>query len=153
VRKAQVIAGIFWIGLSLFVMLVSSNLGLGKLRNPGPGLMPFVIGLLLLLVSLLFVAQLLLKTHGKGEIGSEAEAPSPTGFWKISILLGSLIAYELLLEKLGYPIGTFLLLSLLLRVTGSKKWIVTLASSVLISLTSYFLFNFLGLNFPRGFFF
>jgi hypothetical protein len=150
VKKAQVIAGIFWIGLSLFVMLVSSNLGLGKLRNPGPGLMPFVIGLMLLLVSLLFVARLLLKTHGKGEIGSEVEAPSPTGYWKISILLGSLIAYELLLEKLGYPIATFLLLFLLLRVTGSKKWIATLVSSGLISLATYFLFNFLGLNFPRG---
>jgi hypothetical protein len=147
VKKAQVIVGIFWIGLSLFVMLVSRNLGLGKLRNPGPGLMPFVIGLMLLLVSLFFVARLLLKTQG---IGSEAEASSPTSFWKISILLGSLIAYELLLEKLGYPIATFVLLFLLLRVTGSKKWMATLISSVLISLASYFLFNFLGLNFPRG---
>jgi hypothetical protein len=153
VKKAQIIVGIFWIGLSLFVMLVSRNLGLGKFRNPGPGLMPFVVGLVLLLVSLLFFVRLLLKTDGRGQTASEAEAHSPTSFWGISILLGSLIAYELLLEKLGYPIATFLLLSLLLRVAGSKKWTVILVSSVLISSTSYFLFNFLGLNFPRGFFF
>lgn len=152
-KKAQVIAGIFWIGLSLYVMFVSNNLGLGKFRNPGPGLMPFVIGLVLLLVSLLFLVRLLLKTGGRGQTASEAEAHSPTNFWGISILLGSLIAYELLLEKIGYPIATFFLLFLLLRVAGSKKWIVILVSSGLISLTSYFLFNFLGLKFPRGFLF
>jgi len=148
VKKYEIIPTIFWIGLSLFVMFISNRLGLGKFRDPGPGLMPFLVGLLLFLVSLYHLISSILKVGGRDQ--TVKEAGSQSNLWKISLLSGCLFAYELLLGKLGYLIATFLLLSILFRVTGSKKWIATLIFSALTTLATYFVFNFLGLRFPMG---
>lgn len=51
-KKYHIIPIIFWIGFSLFVMVLSYKLGLEGFHNPGPGLMPFLMGALLLIISL-----------------------------------------------------------------------------------------------------
>ena len=58
---------VFWIGLSLFLMVHSYKLGLGRLRDPGPGLMPFIIGVLMFVPSAYLLIAELLKSDVKGK--------------------------------------------------------------------------------------
>lgn len=139
---------IFWVALSLFIMFMSYKLDLGRLREPGPGLMPFLIALTLFLVSLPVLVKSVLGRGGKDQTAEEEMGQS--SLWKISLLVGCLVAYGLLLEKLGYLIATFLLLAGLFRLTGNKRWIVILITSAFVALVTYFAFNYFGLKLPLG---
>jgi len=136
-----------WIATSFFLMLVSSRLGLGTFHSPGPGLMPFILGVLLLIVSgYLFVKWLARPLRRNEDINEKGDR---VGSRKIVILLSFLLGYALLLEKLGYPITTFLFLTFLFRFMGAK-WILTLLTSVLTVLLTYLIFTSLGVRFPMG---
>lgn len=147
-KKYDIIPIIFWIGLSLFVMVLSNKLGLGKLHHPGPGFMPFYIGVLLLIISLYLLLRYILKKGDRGETAKKDQ--SQIDLWKIAIVVASLIAYSLFLERLGFLIATFILVTLLFKTAGMRRWSFTFMSSVLTVLVTYFLFTYLGLNFPKG---
>ena len=147
-KKYHVIVIVFWIGLSLFVTVFSYRLGLGRFHTPGPGLMPFIAGILLLIVSLYLFIVSFSKTSGKQEISKEE--PGQTNFVNIGFVLLSLLAYTLLLETLGYLITTFLVLIMLFRSAGSKRWSSVLIASALAAFLTYFVFTSFGLRFPTG---
>ena len=147
-EKYHIFPIIFWIGVSLFIVVLSYKLGLGGLHNPGPGLWPFILGILLLIISLYLLLRHLFRMGAKGETVKEEQGQ--ISFWRISLVLVLLFAYSLLLEKLGYLIATFMLLSILSKSMGSKKWTSVLIGSVLTVLVTYFVFTSLGLRFPKG---
>ena len=147
-KKYHIIVVIFWIGLSLLVTVLSYKLGLGRFHSPGPGLLPFILGILLLIISFYLLIISLVKKNGKQEIPKEKA--SQIDFVKISLVLISLFVYALLLEKLGYLITTFLLLIILFRSAGSKRWSSVLIASTLAVFLTYFVFTSFGLRFPAG---
>lgn len=147
-KKYHIIPIIFWIGFSLFVMVLSYKLGLEGFHNPGPGLMPFLMGALLLIISLyVLISALFGKRQTRGAAGDEQRQIDLS---KIILVLASMFAYAILLERLGYLITTFSLLTLLFKSMGSKRWSFALLNSALVVLISYFVFTFLGARFPEG---
>jgi len=158
VKKYQKIPIIFWIGLSLLVMILSYNLGLEDKTglegayNPGPGLMPFLSALSLLLVALYLLLSSRFKKGSQGEaVEPGKKEPRQINFGKIILVLASLFSYAFLLETLGYLVTTTLIMILLFRGMGSR-WRNTLVSSVATVLITYFVFTYLGLLFPEGIF-
>jgi hypothetical protein len=147
-KKYHIIVVIFWIGLGLFVTLLSYGLGLGRFHSPGPGLMPFILGILLLIFSFYLLIRSFSKSNRKQEIPKEE--PGQIDFVKIGLVLFSLFVYAFLLEKLGYLIATFLLLIILFRGAGSKRWRSVLIASTLAVFLTYFVFTSFGLRFPAG---
>jgi putative tricarboxylic transport membrane protein len=147
-KKYHIVVIIFWLGLSFLVTVLSYKLGLGRLHSPGPGLMPFILGILLLIVSFYLLIISLFKKNGK--VGISKAEPSQIDFVRISFVLISLFVYALLLEKLGYLITTFLLLTVLFRSAGSKRWSSVLIASTLAVFLTYFVFTSFGLRFPAG---
>ena len=148
-KKFHIIPIIFWVGFSLFIMTLSYKLGLGGIDNPGAGLMPFLLSLLLLLISIFFLISLFLKKGERYEIVKEDKVG--LDFKKISLVCASLFVYALLLERLGYLITTSLLLILLFKSLG-LKWRFVFITSGLTVLITYFLFTYLGVIFPSGIF-
>jgi len=144
----QTIPIVFWIALSIFAMAHAYTLGFEELHDPGPGLMPFLLGLLLFITSFYLLISSLLKP-GDGDTDAKDEH---AGAGIIVLVTGALLAYALLLERLGFPVTTFLLLILLFRAAGSKRWRSALIASALTVLLTYGLFTFLGIRFPAGFF-
>ena len=149
---------IFWIGLSLLVIILSYKLGLEDKTsvegayNPGPGLMPFLAALALLLVALfLFLRSLFRKRSQTQTVESEKERPGQIDFWKIIFVLAALFGYAFLLETLGYVVVTCLIMILLFHVMGTG-WKNTLGMSIVTVLITYFVFTYLGLLFPEGIF-
>lgn len=155
-NKDHKIPYIIWIGFSLLVIFLSLRLGLKDdtglegAYNPGPGLMPFLTSLSLLLVSSYLLLRSLLGKSSPREIQESGEKkPGRVHFIRIILVPGSLLAYALLLEKLGYLIATCSILILLFRVMGSG-WVHTLAMSLGVALITYLFFTHLGLRFPEG---
>jgi hypothetical protein len=57
----------------------------------------------------------------------------------------------MILEKVGYVIATFLLLVILFRVIGSRKWLFALMASAIVVFLSYLLFvTLLKVEMPSG---
>lgn len=146
-NKYQIIAIFFWIGLGFFVMIFSYKLSLGKLHSPGPGLMPFLFGLFLTIISFYILVRSLYKKEDRYEMVKEEQGQINLG--RLGLVLVSIFAYPLLFETLGFLITTSLTLIILFR-SMNNRWYTVLIASALTALVSYFLFTSLGIRFPKG---
>ena len=129
-------------------MAHSYSLGLKGITGPGPGLMPFLVGLLLLLASFYLLVTSLLKRRDGDEVREERQSTVNLG--KVSLVVASLIAYAVFMERLGFLITTPLLLMALFRGSGARKWRSIVFTSILTSLIVYFAFTYLRIRFPAG---
>ncbi len=123
-------------------------MGIGRLSEPGPGLMPFGGGILLGILSL---GDLLLKNarRPKGEeIGFKGVR------WdRLFLLIIILFAFTLLLPILGYLITTFLVMFFLYKGIEPQKWWVALLGAFFSTILTYLLFAVaLKTLFPEGIF-
>jgi putative tricarboxylic transport membrane protein len=125
----------------------SWSLKVGGLHNPGPGFLPFYTAILLGLLALISLLQTL-----KGAKGSASEIWGGIQFGKLAILLGALFLYVFLLDRLGFLLGTFLLLLVLFRIVEPYGWKTVLFSSLLTTAGTYLFFVLLlESRLPRGF--
>lgn len=150
-EKRDLIPAIIWISLGIGIVADSYHLGLGSLHKPGPGLLPFLLGIGLTLVSLpLFYRFLrsrtgITKERGKG-IWSGVQ------FRKMGIVLFSLIGYALLLEVIGYIFATCGILMVLFKTLSTQKWYWMVILPILTAVGTYFLFGIvLEVPLPPGF--
>ena len=126
-------------------MLESMRLKLGTIHNPGPGFMPFFLGLALALLAVLAFFF--------------PESPeNATPFWKdwqtgksTFYIFAGLILYVLLLKPLGFYIDTFLLMFFLMRLSGERGYKRPLSVSLFTVVITYVVFyKLLYIPFPRG---
>lgn len=146
--KYHIIPFIFWSLLSFFVMIFSRRLDWGSLQNPGPGFVPFLLGIVLLAASLYPIMTFFLKKKEAGV--STNEARNPINYRKTGFVLVFLLGYSLLIERLGFVVSTSIFLVLLFRIMGNR-WIAVLIGSAVTTIVTYFLFTSLGVIFPKGF--
>ncbi len=115
------IISIFLIGLSIFICWASVKLGIGEVRNPGTGLMPFLTSSLLFFLSMVVLVKSLIEKDEGGE-----KKPQTVGgsFQKRFSFVVALSAYTFLLNIFGYLITTFFLISLVLFIfdPNLKNW-------------------------------
>lgn len=143
-KVLNVVSSLILIGISTFVFFSSLSLGIGQLRNPGPGFMPFLASILVLSLSLII---LVMGLKGKNE-GS-----SPIDRKKIfypTILVMAILGYSFLLDVLGFLISIFLLMFVMFSMSQPTKWMKNIAISVVVIMVSYFIFKWLGVRFPGG---
>jgi Tripartite tricarboxylate transporter TctB family len=142
--KGPVLAGVILLALGIFVCHQAVRLSLGQPSRPGPGFVPFGLGSILVLLSLLYIFHFLRTQNGRGE--SKAHRGRTRTFLAIGILcfcIGSL-------NWMGYLISTFLLFLMWLAIIERKKWYVSLSFSLLALVVVYY-FNFLfSVQLPRG---
>ncbi len=144
-RKPDYKSGILFLALGLAVCYFSWKIGLGSPAKPGPGFMPFLAGLLLAALSFALVVQVLLSWT------------VPT--WKTNIqwknilaVLATMIAYGLLLEKIGFVLVTLGFVILLMKVIEPQSWKRAVLGGMISSMASYLLFEtFLKSQLPRSF--
>ena len=147
--QSRTIVSLFWAGLGIFVMIFSYRLGLGRFNNPDSGLVSFLLGLILTLLSLYGLTISLLKKTRDKEFPKEGRNHASYG--KIALVLVALLMYAVILEKLGFVITTWIFLFLMFRSMGNR-WITTLIASTFTVLATYFVFTFFGVRFPPGIF-
>ncbi len=150
-KKRDVIPALLWIIIGLAVMAVSYQMSLGTLHTPGPGLLPFLLGSLLIVVSLPILVVSIMRfkptVPGTGETGIWTGVE----FRNVLVILIALVAYALLLEKLGFLLTAFLFLFTLFATFDSRRWFFALGVSLITILITFTLFVMvLRVELPQG---
>ncbi len=134
-------SGLFFFGLSLFVIWESLRVGIWTLQMPGSGFLSFCVGVILSVLSLVLI-------H-RGWQFRESLKPHSR---RVILALASLFVYSLILNTLGFIVATFLLVGLLLRLGERRPLWTLLGMSALVTLIAYLVFGiFLHVYFPRSF--
>ncbi len=149
-RRMDLIPAIFWMGLGIAVAVSSYRLRLGTLGSPGPGLMPFLLGIALLLCSLsIFVRSFFVII--RNEKCSNESAWSGIQFKKLIMVVASLLGYWMFLEKIGFVLTTFLVLLILFKTMDSQRWRTVFFASILTVTLIYIVFVIvLRVDLPSG---
>ncbi len=153
-KKHHLYITLVWIVFGIFFSLYAYKIGLGKLSSPGPGFMPFWVGLIVTgLACYKLIKETLLQRGEDGPVAQSIEKTKKSSFMgKLILVIAALLAYALFLESLGYIVTTFLVMMFLLRFAGFTQWVKIITYSVIIVGVSYFTFQYLGVRFPAGVF-
>lgn len=139
------IAGLIFLIVSASVMVESARLSFGDIRNPGPGFVPFFLGLLMAILSIFLFAV-------------PEPRPGVEDLWKareramnILYVFVALMIYLLAFKLIGFFIATFLLMTCLFKIAGEKGYrrgiLISLVTMVVLYL---FFYKLLNIPFPRG---
>ncbi len=134
--------GFCFLGIGIGFMIGAIRLQIGKPTEPQPGFFPFLGGVILIVLSAIFLCEVQLGRTGETRAFGKLRSPS--------IVVLGLILYVAGLEPLGYIVATALLSAAVLRVLETK-FRVLFPVSLLLAIGSYILFDrLLGVTLPGG---
>ena len=145
--RAAVAGAFFWVILGVLACYGANQLGRGSIAEPGAGFIFFWSGLVLMTLSLIVLADSLRSSE-------DTIRRIPKINWpKITLVLFSLLLYAFFLERLGFVLTTFVLMSFLLCCIQGAGWFRSFALAGAAALTSYAMFElWLKIRLPKGFF-
>jgi putative tricarboxylic transport membrane protein len=138
-KKRNLVSGIVLLVFSIGTLFESRKLEIGALSSAQTGFFPFILSILLAILSLILLGQAL---KGKNE-GSIPAWVSTGGLKRLGLTLGILLFFAVFFEYLGYLISTFLLIFILVKAIGNRKWWVAVLFALLSTLGSYLIFGIL----------
>jgi hypothetical protein len=147
VNRRDVVSGLFWLGLSIFVGAQAIDLGIGRFSAPGPGFVLFAMSLLL---GVLSVALLIRSFTGRsGE--TLLSGPFRGLKWGRAVtVMIAVFAYTAFLDRVGFLLMTFGLVAVLFALSKVNRW-VSISGAVVTVILAYMIFHFgLQVQFPRG---
>jgi putative tricarboxylic transport membrane protein len=145
-KKTYTVANLIWLALSIAICIESWRLHIGGFHQPGPGFLLFFAGALLGIFALISLIQSMKERKHRGP-GTWAGV----NFLRLGLLVGVLFLYTILLPKVGFLLGTFLLLLFLFRVVEPYRWRkVFFASLLTIGVIYGFFVIILESRLPKG---
>ncbi len=134
----QVVGALVGIAVGVGGAALSYGYGLGSMREPGPGMWPFIVSVVIATLSVL------LLVAGRGLTDAEA-------FTRSSVLpvvgIVTFVAFGVLMPLTGFEIPALALCVIWLRFLGGESWRNTVVISVLTTAAFYLLFLY-GLRIP-----
>jgi putative tricarboxylic transport membrane protein len=145
-NKRDLVSGVFWTGFGAVFAIGGLNQGLVQQGIPGPGSLPFIVGLICAGLSLVVFIQ----AFRQSPLSFKHFFPHETSLPNLLLALVSILGYGLLLKPLGFVLTTFIFLLFSLRLIGREKWVTTFVFSLLVAVLSYILFASLQVELPKG---
>jgi putative tricarboxylic transport membrane protein len=141
-KSGDIVVGLFFLAIGIVFMIGAVKLKVGVPTEPRPGFFPFIDGIILIVLSGLFLFQAWGGKAGRSQAFGKMGGP-------ILVVL-TLILYVVTLETLGYIITTTILSAVVMKVMETRPRILVLVSLTL-AVVSYLLFDrLLGVTLPRG---
>ena len=136
-KHKDLIGGLFWLGVGILLSLWATRYSIGSLTLPGPGSLPLVLGLILILLSIILIARGILSSRVTGR-----DSPSflLTGWKKGVYTVVILLLGAFFFERLGYLLTFFLLIVFLMRGAGAQSWKRTVLVAICSALGVYLVF-------------
>lgn len=139
-------SGLFWFVAGAVIVYFSMEYDLGDRHAPGPGYIPLIAGLCMMLLACVLVFR---------DIRRERESISSlfrsTNWLRVTITIFALLAYAVLLPYTGFLIISILLMYYLIRAAGSYGRGVSAGAAILFSACSYYVFaTLLEVPLPAG---
>lgn len=140
-------SGLFWVGISVYVLTKALDLGVGQFSTPGSGFVLFWSSLVCGVLAAVLTLQAALR-RGRGNYLSEAFKGLK---WSHALMtVAALLIYGSLLTPLGFMLSTFGLMVFLFILGKVSPWI-TISGALLTVFLSYGIFHFaLQIQFPLG---
>ncbi len=149
-RRGELIEGIVLFLCGGVTVALSLGMQIGTFRMAGSGLFPLCLGIILMSLALLYLANLLLQKDSQGHSREAAAAP-PGAAGQMALFFGASALAVLGLNILGYPLTAFLLMMLLLWILGLRRPVLLVTLPLLAAAGSYLLFvQFLKIPLPKG---
>jgi putative tricarboxylic transport membrane protein len=121
----------------------------GGYAQVGPGVMPRVVGSLLLVIGIFLLREAF--TGGFRGVDEEAEVHLPMDWSAFAWVSGGIIAYGLLVEALGFILASTVLFVMVARGFNSRRWLLNAVTGLILAILVFAIFNYgLGLTLPAG---
>ena len=149
-KRDEAIVGMVIFLFGAITTLLSLKMDIGTFRNAGTGMFPLFLGVLLMILSSLFLLRIFFQNK-KAPVKGEPIVEIPGSTKQMIFFLGTMVLATLFFNKLGYPLISFLLMLGLLRILGIKRWALNILISFVTAVGSYFLFvQWLKVPLPKG---
>jgi|YelNatPaOPRAMG01_1025707.scaffolds.fasta_scaffold93401_2 hypothetical protein len=147
--KDEIFVGIIIFLFGAFTAFFSLKMPIGTFRMPGTGMFPLLLGILLMVLSSIFILKIFLQSK---KILGKSLTSEIQGFpIRLIFFFGTMVFATAFLNKLGYPLISFLLMIALLKTLGNKNWGFIFILSMITAVISYFLFvQWLKIPLPKG---
>jgi len=132
--NADVVASLFWIVVGFLFLLGGIGGNIGTLRKPGPGFLPAIIAGLVICFGLILLIKSLIKEG----------LPLPRVVWKKHlVVIISIIGFTCLIELIGFPFSTFVLMFVLygMLFDGRHRWAMSGLSAALTAFVAWLVFS------------
>jgi putative tricarboxylic transport membrane protein len=143
----QQMAGLIFLSIGIYGLVFSIPLPWGTWEEPGPGLFPLTVAILLCLAGVMKIVQ----NKGNEEGGGTDWREIARGFLTPMKILGVTLLFILILERLGYLLAAPLFLFILLWWVCRYRIRVALVLALVIGVGSWYFFGkILEVNLPQG---
>jgi len=158
VRK-EIVSSLVLFLFGVVFLLYDLKYPLDQWANPGPGVFPLVVGVVLVILAAWQLAKEVRKPKPQGaKENHEGSSKSIAEFLQRSrgetkplLMIAVFIVYLLMGKWIGFFVSNFFFVIISSKLIGAKDWGKPIALSVGVSLFCYFLFEvWLKLSFPRG---
>ncbi|MES2194674.1 MAG: tripartite tricarboxylate transporter TctB family protein [Pseudomonadota bacterium] len=147
-NNSELWGGLIGLALGAFVVWSGLKLKLGTINDPGSGYVLFYTGLLMCLFAVTIITAAV--TEGGPTFGSRWKDARWT---KPLLVIGSLIAFSLALDTLGFLLSTIPLMLLLLRLVDPVRWSLAIPIALLAPLGVWWVLKrLLLIQLPSGIF-
>ena len=141
--KALVVAGVFLLA-GVWICLEALQVPFGSLLMPGAGFFPLVLGVALSALAVILCA----VEWTSREAGSTPIWPDTPD---VLYVTGTLVLAAWLFERAGFLLAMCLFLAVSIKVLGRGRWLTALATAVIGSVSSYWVFGrLLQISLPGG---
>jgi hypothetical protein len=150
VRRNDLASTLFFIALAAFVIVSGFRLGFGEWREPGPGFLAVLSGLILGTLAAIWFG-VTITARRRPEEAIRRFAAESKSLRKVGLTSAALMAFALLLEPLGFPLTTLAFMLFLLRIIEPQPWAFALTMSVVTVVLCVVVFQvWLQVQFPDG---
>jgi putative tricarboxylic transport membrane protein len=141
---AQIIAGVAVLVLGVAVIFFSTQLSYKSEYGPGPGFLPFWLGIAIIGCAIYVITHTLKKYEKTGMFFK------PRTKIAVNVLILIVIAF-LLLPLFGFSVGLGLYVGATMRVIGKHHWISCVLTTIVTAIAIHFIFgHWLGIPLPMG---
>ena len=148
--KTDQFNGVLFLIISILICFGSIGFPYGNVHNPGPGFLPFWLGVVLGLLSIILLIRTSLQ---RKETRLFRQVLTEKIRWgKVLITVVALILYGVLMEYVGFLLLTFLFMACLMRFVDPQSWKRVIGWALVGSVGSYLIFEvWMKLRLPKGF--
>lgn len=146
-RRVDQISALLWLALGIIVIIQSYELDYMAEYGPGPGFLPFWLGVGIIILGVALLARAIFS--GKGN--DDFSFPTRHAAGQMFLVMVGLFGFVFLAEKVGFLLCIGLLFLFLLIVVERRGWKFSLAIAIISTLTFWIIFELeLQLRLPPG---
>ena len=140
------------LALGVFILVDTTTIEIPKAAsNVGPRFFPYAVGILLTVGALMVVVNLLRGDHASPEEGELVDPSLPVNVRRTAAMIGSVVAFAVLLNPLGYVPATALTFFAIAATLGARHYVRLGVGAIALSVAIYLAFTQgLGIYLPPG---